>query len=137
MKPFNVRETFARAWFKLTHRDMGPRALYLGKEVPAEELIWQDPVPAMDHDLIDSADIAALKEKTLAAGLSVSELVSTAWVSAATFRGYDKRGSRANGARIRLEPQKSWAVNEPEKLAKVLSALETIRTDFNRSAPSF
>ncbi len=128
--PDQFAEAFARAWFKLTHRDMGPRARYLGPEVPAEALIWQDPIPAVDHKLIDDADATALKAKILAAGLSVSELVSTAWASASTFRGSDKRGG-ANGARIRLAPQKDWAVNEPAQLAKVLKALETIQGAFN------
>src|SRR5690606_7307416 len=120
------------AWFKLTHRDMGPKARYLGPEVPAEDLIWQDPLPAVDHVLIDEADIAALKERILASGLSVSELVSTAWASAATFRGSDKRGG-ANGARIRLAPQKDWEVNQPAQLAKVLETLEGIRQAFNEA----
>ncbi len=128
--PDAFADAFARAWFKLTHRDMGPRSRYLGPEVPAEELIWQDPVPAVDHDLIDAEDIADLKGKILAAGLSLSELVSTAWASAATFRGSDKRGG-ANGARIRLAPQNEWEVNQPEQLAKVLSVLEGIQRAFN------
>src|SRR5438445_13399488 len=128
--PEQFADAFARAWFKLTHRDMGPRARYLGPEVPAEELIWQDPIPAVNHKLIDQQDIAALKGKILASGLSVSELVSTAWASASTFRGSDKRGG-ANGARIRLAPQKDWAVNQPEQLAKVLKTLEGIQTEFN------
>jgi catalase-peroxidase len=128
--PDQFADAFARAWFKLTHRDMGPRARYLGPEVPAEALIWQDPIPAVDHTLIDDADAAALKAKILSAGLSVSELVSTAWASASTFRGSDKRGG-ANGARIRLAPQKNWAVNEPAQLAKVLKALEAIQGSFN------
>ena len=132
--PQAFNEAFARAWFKLTHRDMGPKARYLGPEVPKEELIWQDPVPAVDHPLVDAQDVAALKEQVLASGLSVSELVATAWASASTFRGGDKRGG-ANGARVRLAPQKDWAVNEPEQLAKVLSALESIRGAFNASAP--
>jgi len=123
-------EAFARAWFKLTHRDMGPRARYLGPEVPAEELIWQDPIPAVDHKLIDAADVAALKAKLLASGLSIRELVTTAWSSASTFRGSDKRGG-ANGARIRLAPQKDWDVNQPEQLHKVLQVLEGIQKDFN------
>ena len=123
-------DAFARAWFKLTHRDMGPRARYLGPEVPAEELIWQDPIPAVDHKLIDAADVAALKAKLLAAGLSIRELVTTAWASASTFRGSDKRGG-ANGARIRLAPQKDWDVNQPEQLHKVLQVLEGIQKDFN------
>jgi catalase-peroxidase len=123
-------DAFARAWYKLTHRDMGPIARYLGPEVPAEELIWQDPVPAITHTLIDDNDIAALKNKILASGLSVSELVSTAWASASTFRGSDKRGG-ANGARIRLAPQKDWEVNNPAQLAKVIAALENIQKEFN------
>ena len=127
--PDQFADAFARAWFKLTHRDMGPRVRYLGKMVPKEELIWQDPIPAIDHPLIGDADIAALKTKILASGLSVSELVSTAWASASTFRGSDKRGG-ANGARIRLAPQKDWEVNEPAKLAKVLKTLEGIQKDF-------
>ncbi|ROU06714.1 catalase/peroxidase HPI [Lysobacter enzymogenes] len=131
--PDQFADAFARAWFKLTHRDMGPRARYLGKEVPAEELIWQDPIPAVDHPLIDAGDIAALKTKILASGLSVSELVSTAWASASTFRGSDKRGG-ANGARIRLAPQKDWEVNQPAQLAKVLATLEGIQQDFNAAA---
>jgi catalase-peroxidase len=128
--PDQLADAFARAWFKLTHRDMGPRARYLGPEVPAEELIWQDPIPAVDHKLIDEQDIAALKAKILASGLPVSQLVSTAWASASTFRGSDKRGG-ANGARIRLTPQKDWAVNRPEQLAKVLTTLEGIQSEFN------
>ncbi|WP_305043327.1 catalase/peroxidase HPI [Geoalkalibacter sp.] len=128
--PEEFADAFARAWFKLTHRDMGPRARYLGPEVPQEELIWQDPVPAADHKLIDAQDIASLKNKILATGLSVSELVYTAWSSAATFRGSDMRGG-ANGARIRLAPQKDWAVNQPAQLAKVLKALEGIQKEFN------
>jgi catalase-peroxidase len=123
-------DAFARAWFKLTHRDMGPVARYLGPEVPTEELLWQDPVPAVDHPLIGEQDIAALKAKVLASGLSVSQLVSTAWKSASSFRGTDKRGG-ANGARIRLAPQKDWAANEPAELAKVLSTLEGIQAEFN------
>ena len=130
--PDQFADAFARAWFKLTHRDMGPRSRYLGPEVPAEELIWQDPVPAVDHKLIDAKDIAALKAKILASGLSVSQLVSTAWASASTFRGSDKRGG-ANGARIRLEPQKDWEVNQPAQLAKVLQTLEAIQKEFNSS----
>ena len=128
--PDQFADAFARAWFKLTHRDMGPRSRYLGPEVPKEELIWQDPIPAVDHRLVDANDIAALKEKILASGLSVSRLVSTAWASASTFRGSDKRGG-ANGARIRLAPQKDWEVNEPAKLAKALAALDGIRAAFN------
>ena len=130
--PEQLADAFARAWFKLTHRDMGPRVRYLGPEVPAEELIWQDPVPAVDHKLIDDKDIASLKQKVLASGLSVSQLVSTAWASASTFRGSDKRGG-SNGARIRLAPQKDWAVNQPEQLAKVLQTLEGIQSEFNTS----
>ena len=128
--PDQLADAFARAWFKLTHRDMGPRARYLGPEVPAEELIWQDPIPAVNHKLIDAQDIASLKGKILASGLSVSELVSTAWASASTFRGSDKRGG-ANGARIRLAPQKDWEVNQPAQLAKVLKTLEGIQSAFN------
>ena len=128
--PAALADAFARAWFKLTHRDMGPRARYLGPDVPKEELLWQDPIPAVDHQLIDQKDIAALKAKVLASGVSVSELVSTAWASAATFRGSDKRGG-ANGARIRLAPQKFWRVNNPPQLDKVLSALEGIQREFN------
>ncbi|KWE82380.1 hydroperoxidase [Burkholderia ubonensis] len=128
--PDQFADAFARAWFKLTHRDMGPRARYLGPEVPAEALLWQDPVPAVDHTLIDDADAAALKAKILASGLSVSQLVSTAWASASTFRGSDKRGG-ANGARIRLAPQKDWEANQPAQLAKVLATLEGIRSAFN------
>ncbi|WP_413710131.1 catalase/peroxidase HPI [Rhizobium sp. Rhizsp82] len=128
--PAEFADAFARAWFKLTHRDMGPKARYLGPEVPAEDLIWQDVVPAVDHKLIDDADIAALKEKVLATGLSVQELVSTAWASASSFRGSDKRGG-ANGARVRLAPQKDWEANQPAQLAKVLGVLEGIQKDFN------
>ncbi len=131
--PEKFADAFARAWFKLTHRDMGPRSRYLGAEVPKEELLWQDPVPAVTHKLIDEKDIAALKEKILAAGLSVSQLVSTAWASASTFRGSDKRGG-ANGARIRLAPQKDWAVNQPAQLKSVLQALEKIQKEFNSAA---
>jgi catalase-peroxidase len=131
--PDQFADAFARAWFKLTHRDMGPRARYLGPEVPAEVLIWQDPVPAVDHTLVDAADIADLKAKVLASGLSVSDLVSTAWASASTFRGSDKRGG-ANGARIRLAPQKYWEVNNPSRLSRVLDALEGIRAAFNTAA---
>ena len=130
--PDQFADAFARAWFKLTHRDMGPRARYLGPDVPAEVLIWQDPIPAVDHPLVDDADIATLKQKILASGLSVSELVSTAWASAATFRGSDKRGG-ANGARIRLAPQKTWPVNQPQQLTRVLEKLEGIQLDFARS----
>ena len=128
--PEEFADAFARAWFKLTHRDMGPRSRYIGAEVPAEELIWQDPVPSVDHELIDKKDIADLKGKLLASGLSVSQLVSTAWASAATFRGSDKRGG-ANGARIRLAPQKDWAVNQPAQLKTVLQTLEGIQKAFN------
>ncbi|WP_413437883.1 catalase/peroxidase HPI [Sulfuriferula sp. GW1] len=128
--PQEFADAFARAWFKLTHRDMGPRSRYLGPEVPAEELVWQDPIPAVDHALIDDQDAAALKGKILASGLSVSELVSTAWASASTFRGSDKRGG-ANGARIRLAPQKDWEANQPTQLAKVLGKLESIQREFN------
>jgi catalase-peroxidase len=131
--PDQLADAFARAWFKLTHRDMGPRTRYLGPEVPAEELIWQDPIPAINHPLIDAQDIATLKGKILASGLSVSELVSTAWASASTFRGSDKRGG-ANGARIRLAPQKDWDVNQPARLSKVLKALESIQGGFNKAA---
>ena len=130
--PDQFADAFARAWFKLTHRDMGPRSRYLGPEVPAEELIWQDPIPAVDHKLIDETDIASLKAKILASGLSVSELVSTAWAAASTFRCSDKRGG-ANGARIRLAPQKDWAVNQPAQLARVLKSLEEIQRGFNSS----
>jgi catalase-peroxidase len=132
--PQQLADAFARAWFKLTHRDMGPRARYLGPEVPAEVLIWQDPIPAANHPLIDAQDIAALKSKILASGLPVSQLVSTAWASASTFRGSDKRGG-ANGARIRLAPQKDWEVNQPGQLAKVLKTLENIQTAFNSAQP--
>jgi catalase-peroxidase len=128
--PEEFADAFARAWFKLTHRDMGPRSRYLGPEVPAEELIWQDPVPAVDHELVGAQDIADLKDKILASGLSVSQLVSTAWASASTFRGSDKRGG-ANGARIRLAPQKDWEVNEPSQLKAVLQTLEGIQRDFD------
>lgn len=131
--PDAFADAFARAWFKLTHRDMGPLARYLGPEVPKEELIWQDPIPAVNHPLVDEQDIAALKAKVLASGLSVAELVSTAWASASTFRGSDKRGG-ANGARIRLAPQKDWPVNQPEQLAKVLGVLGEIQSEFNASA---
>ncbi len=130
--PEELADAFARAWFKLTHRDMGPRARYLGPEVPAEELIWQDPIPAVTHELINEQDIAELKRRILASGLSVSQLVSTAWASAATFRGSDKRGG-ANGARIRLAPQKDWEVNNPAQLAKVLHILEGIQQEFNKA----
>jgi catalase-peroxidase len=131
--PDQFADAFARAWFKLTHRDMGPRARYLGPEVPAEELIWQDPIPAVDHPLVDEADIAALKAKVLSSGLSVSQLVSAAWASASTFRGSDKRGG-ANGARVRLAPQRDWEVNRPAQLAHVIETLEAVQADFNASA---
>ncbi|MCU0596425.1 MAG: catalase-peroxidase, partial [Desulfobacterota bacterium] len=130
--PDQLADAFARAWFKLTHRDMGPRPRYLGPEVPKVELLWQDPIPAVNHKLIGARDIASLKAKILASGLSVSELVSTAWASASTFRGSDKRGG-ANGARIRLAPQKDWEVNRPAQLAKVLKTLEGIQRAFNRA----
>ena len=128
--PEEFADAFARAWFKLTHRDMGPKVRYLGPDVPAEDLIWQDPVPAVDHDLIDAGDVADLKAKLLDCGLSVSQLVTTAWASASSYRGSDHRGG-ANGARIRLAPQKDWEVNQPDELAKVLSALEGVQSDFN------
>ncbi|WP_419494201.1 catalase/peroxidase HPI [Chryseobacterium bernardetii] len=128
--PDAFADAFARAWFKLTHRDMGPRARYLGPDVPQEELIWQDPIPAVDHELVNDADVEALKAKVLNSGLSISELASTAWASASTFRGSDKRGG-ANGARIRLEPQRNWAVNNPAQLQKVLGILEGIQNEFN------
>jgi catalase-peroxidase len=131
--PAEFADAFARAWFKLTHRDMGPKSRYLGPEVPAENLLWQDPIPAVDHPLIDAGDIAGLKSKILASGLSVSELVSTAWASASTYRGSDRRGG-ANGARIRLSPQKSWEANEPAALLKVLATLEGIQNAFNKAA---
>jgi catalase-peroxidase len=131
--PDEFADAFAHAWFKLTHRDMGPRARYLGPEVPAEELLWQDPIPAVDHKLIDEQEVAALKARILASGHSDSELVSTAWASASTFRGSDKRGG-ANGGRLRLSPQKDWEVNQPEHLAKVLKTLEGIQSEFNRNA---
>jgi len=130
--PDEFAEAFARAWFKLTHRDMGPRSRYLGPDVPAEELIWQDPIPAVDHELVNDNDIATLKGKILDSGLSVGELVSTAWASASTFRGSDMRGG-ANGARIRLAPQQDWEVNQPDQLAKVLKTLEGIQSDFNKT----
>ena len=133
-RPEELADAFARAWFKLTHRDMGPRVRYLGPEVPAEALVWQDPAPPVDHVLIDEADVAALKQRILATGLTVSELVSTAWASAATFRGSDKRGG-ANGARVRLAPQKDWEVNQPPQLAKVLGTLEGIQREFNAGQP--
>ena len=132
--PDQLADAFARAWFKLTHRDMGPRSRYLGPEVPKDELIWQDPIPSVNHPLVDAKDIASLKGKILASGLSVSDLVSTAWASASTFRGSDKRGG-ANGARIRLAPQKDWEVNEPVRLSKVLRTLEGIQREFNSKAP--
>ena len=128
--PDQFADAFARAWFKLTHRDMGPRTLYLGKEVPVEELIWQDPIPIVNHPLVDSNDIKELKATITASGLSVSEMVSTAWASASTFRGTDKRGG-ANGARIRLMPMRNWEVNNPVQLNKVLAVLETIQNNFN------
>jgi catalase-peroxidase len=130
--PDEFADAFARAWFKLTHRDMGPKSRYLGPEVPKEDLLWQDPIPAVDHPLIDDRDVAALKARVLASGLSVSELVSTAWASASTFRGSDKRGG-ANGARIRLAPQKDWEANQPAQLASVLAKLESIQAEFNRA----
>ncbi len=133
--PDEFADAFARAWFKLTHRDMGPKVRYLGPEVPKEDLIWQDPIPAMNHELIDDKDIETLKNKAISSGLSVSELVSTAWASASTFRGSDKRGG-ANGSRIRLAPQKDWEVNQPIQLQKVLNALEGIQNDFNKAQPS-
>jgi len=128
--PEQFADAFARAWYKLTHRDMGPRARYLGPEVPSEELLWQDPIPAVDHALVSDADVASLKAKVLASGLTIAELVSTAWASASTFRGSDKRGG-ANGARIRLAPQKDWKVNQPAQLSKVLAKLESVRSEFN------
>jgi catalase-peroxidase len=133
--PLEFADAFARAWFKLTHRDMGPRLRYLGNEVPAEEILWQDPIPAVNHPLIDGKDIAGLKEKVLKSGLSVSQLVSTAWASASIFRGSDKRGG-ANGGRIRLAPQKDWLVNNPAQLAKVLAKLEAIQKEFNKAQKS-
>ncbi|MEZ7815821.1 MAG: catalase/peroxidase HPI, partial [Burkholderiaceae bacterium] len=131
--PDEFAHAYASAWFKLTHRDLGPKALYLGPEVPAEDLVWQDPVPALDHPVVDAQDIAALKVKLLASGLSSSELVATAWASASTYRGSDKRGG-SNGARIRLAPQKDWEANQPAQLSKVLAALQTIQADFNAQA---
>ena len=128
--PAAFEDAFARAWFKLTHRDMGPIARYLGTEVPTEELIWQDPVPAVDHELVNDADVADLKKRLLASGLSVSQLVTTAWASASTYRDSDKRGG-ANGARIRLEPQKNWEANNPAELSKVLTVLESVQNEFN------
>jgi len=133
--PAEFADAFARAWFKLTHRDMGPRARYLGKLVPKEVLAWQDPIPAVDHALVDAADVSALKARVLGSGLSISQLVSTAWASASTFRGSDKRGG-ANGARIRLSPQKDWAVNQPAQLAQVLQKLEAIQAEFNNAQTS-
>ena len=132
--PDQFADAFARAWFKLTHRDMGPRARYLGPEVPAATLVWQDPLPAVDHPLVDAKDVESLKRAILATGLTVSELVATAWASASTFRGSDKRGG-ANGARIRLAPQKDWEVNQPAQLSKVLAALESVQREFNAGAP--
>ncbi|MFA7405671.1 MAG: peroxidase family protein, partial [Pelobacteraceae bacterium] len=132
--PEEFADAFARAWFKLTHRDMGPRSRYLGPDVPAEELLWQDPVPAVTHALIDAQDIALLKARILASGLSIPQLISTAWASASTFRGSDKRGG-ANGGRIRLAPQKDWEVNQPARLAGVLQGLEEIRKEFNGAQP--
>jgi catalase-peroxidase len=132
--PAEFADAFARAWFKLPHRDMGPRARYIGPEAPKEELLWQDPIPAVDHVLVDGQDVASLKKKILASGLTVSQLVSTAWASASTYRGSDKRGG-ANGARIRLTPQKDWKVNQPEQLQKVLKTLEKIQSEFNASQP--
>jgi catalase-peroxidase len=133
--PDQLADAFARAWFKLTHRDMGPIVRYLGPLVPKEHLLWQDPIPTVDHPLIEDQDIAALKAKILASGLSVSQLIATAWASASTFRGSDKRGG-ANGARLRLAPQKDWEVNQPAELAKVLQALEAIQKEFNASQSS-
>ena len=130
--PEQLTEAFARAWFKLTHRDMGPLARYLGPEMPAEELLWQDPIPTLDHPLVDEQDIALLKSKILASGLSVAQCVTTAWASASTFRGSDKRGG-ANGARLRLAPQKDWQANQPEQLAHVLNTLERLQDEFNRA----
>ena len=131
--PDQFADAFARAWYKLTHRDMGPIVRYLGPLVPKEQLPWQDPIPAVNHPLIGEQDVAALKAKILASGLTVSQLVSTAWASASTFRGSDKRGG-ANGARVRLSPQKFWEVNQPTELAKVLDKLEAIQKEFNSSA---
>ena len=130
-RPDQFADAFARAWFKLTHRDIGPRARYLGPEVPTEELLWQDPIPAVDHKLIDAKDVMGLKAKLLATGLTTSEFVSTAWASASTFRGSDKRGG-ANGARVRLAPQRDWAANEPAKLSKVIKSLQGIQDEFNK-----
>jgi catalase-peroxidase len=129
--PEEFADAFARAWFKLTHRDMGPRARYLGPEVPEEELIWQDPIPAVDHELIDETDIASLKATILSSGLTVAELVSTAWASASTFRGSDMRGG-ANGARIMLSPQKHWEINQPQQLANVIETLQGINHNLAR-----
>jgi catalase-peroxidase len=131
--PDQFADAFARAWFKLTHRDMGPKSRYVGKLVPAEDLIWQDPVPAVDHPLVDANDVKELKAKVLATGLSVGQLVNVAWASASTFRGTDKRGG-ANGARIRLAPQKNWEANNPAELAKVLTALEGVQAEFNKGS---
>jgi catalase-peroxidase len=131
--PAEFADAFARAWFKLTHRDMGPKKRYLGALVPKEDLIWQDPIPAVDHKLIDTKDAAALKAKIMSSGVSIPELVSTAWASASTFRGSDKRGG-ANGARVRLSPQKDWEANQPARLARVLKALEAVQAEFNASA---
>jgi catalase-peroxidase len=128
--PDQLADAFARAWYKLIHRDMGPLSRYLGPEMPNEELLWQDPIPAVDHELINDSDVAALKSKLLASGLSVSQLVSTAWAAASTFRGSDKRGG-ANGGRLRLAPQKIWQANQPEQLANVLGKLEGIQKEFN------
>jgi catalase-peroxidase len=133
--PAEFADAFARAWFKLTHRDMGPKVRYLGEEVPAEDLLWQDPLPAVDHPLVEAADVQDLKRRILESGLSVSELVTTAWSAAASYRNSDKRGG-ANGARIRLAPQKDWEVNEPEQLARVLQKLEGIQQDFNGAQPT-
>jgi len=130
--PLEFADAFAHAWFKLTHRDMGPRTRYLGPEVPKEVMTWQDPIPEVNHDLIDDKDIIALKTKILASGLPVSHLVSAAWASASTFRGSDKRGG-ANGSRIRLSPQKDWVVNNPAQLKKVLGVLEGIQKEFNKT----
>jgi catalase-peroxidase len=130
--PDQLADAFARAWFKLTHRDMGPRSRYLGPEIPAEDLIWQDPLPAVDYELIDEQDIKDLKSRILATGLSISELISTAWASASSFRGSDRRGG-ANGARIRLAPQKDWEVNQPAQMKKVLVTFETIQKEFNNA----
>ncbi len=132
--PGEFANAFARAWFKLTHRDLGPKTRYLGPEVPAEEFIWQDPIPKVDHTLVDERDISELKGKLLASGLTVSQLVSTAWASASTYRGSDMRGG-ADGARIRLAPQKDWAVNQPDQLGRVLMALEIVRAEFNGDNP--